>query len=253
MMPHQFKALKDLLGTELASIRGLIQEQIRAIRDTSEATNQARKEIPLKLSELHIPENERAEERTYRKRSHTVQVLLALGTWLAFIAAGIYAAIAYRQLCVSNRLLVEAQKASSATEVAMKIDERAWASVFNIQPGPKGAPIITIEFINTGKTPAKNFKIAAAGDVGKMKSSETEIPGNGVIAPSGKFSSFMHANGVFTSSTQVAIHGRVSYESVFGVPHWTTFCYYLIPKRDEVPAGFAPCKSGNEIDSNPEK
>lgn len=247
------ESVTDKIRQELSSLRLMLEEQLGRLSTANLAQVEQQDEIRVAISKSSIPDEEKEDARSYRKKNFRVQVILAIGTWGAFLAAAIYAGIAEIQLRVTDRQLIEAQKTTVATEVAMKIDERAWVSVLDIRPDSKGAPIITIEFINTGRTPAKDFRIAAAGDVGKVKYKEVEIPGSGVIAPGGKFSSILHANGALTSPTRIEIHGRVSYESVFGVGHWTTFCYYLIPRRGEVPAGFAPCESGNEIDNNPEK
>jgi hypothetical protein len=133
---------------------------------------------------------------------------------------------------------------------AYQVDERAWVSILDIEPKDQGNLVIKIVLINTGKTPARDFTVAAAGDVGRGKSSEKELLGRGIIAPGGKFSSFMQANGSLTNSTKLTIHGRVDYSSVFGGRHWTTFCYYLVHENAGTPNGFAPCESGNNTDDN---
>jgi Tfp pilus assembly protein PilE len=143
-----------------------------------------------------------------------------------------------------------AEKTLKQSIQAYQVDQRAWVSVLDIEPKNQGSFGIKIVLTNTGKTPARGFTLSAAGDVGGKRGSEQKLSGSGIIAPGGKFSSFMQANGSITNSTKLAVHGRVDYSSVFGGQHWTTFCYYLIPEKVGTPSGFAPCESGNNTDDN---
>jgi hypothetical protein len=87
------KLRKDLQKT--------LQEQTNAIRNATKATRENKQQplpVPLPvLAELQLPEAEKRERRTQYDKNHTVQVWLAVGTWLTFLAAAIYGAIAYSQ------------------------------------------------------------------------------------------------------------------------------------------------------------
>ncbi len=193
------------------------------------------------------------------------QSLLLIATASAFGAAYWYAGIAdieknvmvYQQ---TPEIIKSADAARSAAHTAQKtltqsayssqIDQRAWVSVLDISVEKPDPLSIKIVFMNTGKTPARKFVIAAGGDIGVEKGHERRLSGSGVIAPGGKYSSFVAGNSSLAQSPKLAIHGRIDYVSIFGGEHWTTFCYHLIPGNTETPNGFSPCESGNETDNN---
>ncbi len=174
-MIRQFNLLADILKTELGLIRDSIQEQIRAIRDAYEADRQTRDQIPARLSELRIPENEKRETRTYRERNFAIQVVLAIGTWGAFIAASVYAGIAAHQLKTMNNTLGEAQKQTLAAENTLGEVQKQTALLKQQLEGTEAAYIyvgiprkpdslrdllpmgLVVEFTNLGKINALNF------------------------------------------------------------------------------------------------
>jgi hypothetical protein len=117
-MIRQFNVLAEILKTELGLMRESIQEQVRAVHDTSQASNKTWEQIPTHLAELRVPEDEKTEGKTYRKKAHRQQVILTWGTWLAFIAAAVYAWIAGVQLKTFNRQLDEMRKATVASQQA---------------------------------------------------------------------------------------------------------------------------------------
>jgi hypothetical protein len=182
MLPRQVKALMEMVRTELLLIRDALREQIRAIRDTSEAANQTRKEIPQRLLELRVSADEKTEAQSYRHRAHTQQVILTWGTWLAFGAAAIYAAIAARQLRTMNRTYFEMQKQTAASQCAAKaaqqqadLARRELVGTFSAAqpaepPGPTPFPQtvellrwqgLHVHFLNAGKVPATDFSAEA--------------------------------------------------------------------------------------------
>jgi len=126
-MPDNLEQLLDDLRVLLDAIKGSLQEQIRAIRDTSETTNETWKKIPTYLSELCIPADERAKADAHRKKQHRQQIWLTWGTWLAFIAAGVYAGVATRQLRTMNKTYGEIEKQTKAAQNA------AYAACLNAQ------------------------------------------------------------------------------------------------------------------------
>ncbi len=83
-------------------LRQTLQKQTDAIGQAAKAARESKQEplpVPLPvLAELRTPEADKTENRTQYKESRRLQILLTLGTWLAFLAAAIYAGIAARQL-----------------------------------------------------------------------------------------------------------------------------------------------------------
>jgi hypothetical protein len=178
---------------------------------------------------------------------------------IVLIAVGVVAAVIYgKQLVEMSKSTALAATATKNAEDAMKLDERAWVSVFDVVPEGRGDQLkVTVVFRNTGKTPAKSFVVEASGEpVNGSHSARTKelvLPGRGVIAPGGQFHSVFDISGDIFAATKVAMHGRVAYTTVFGSPHWSTFCFYIVPKsKGSNRLGFVPCETGNEIDSNSE-
>jgi hypothetical protein len=80
------------------------------------------------------------------------------------------------------------------------------------------------------------------------KDTEKELPGRGIIAPDGIFHSDVGTGRVEQydwKDSVMLIHGKVTYDDMFGVGHWTKFCYAFIPG-----VGSTPCDTGNDIDPN---
>lgn len=252
MLTHQFKRSLETLHSQLSEICKAVEKQESAIRDASETASQQQREIPriiaaaiTQASEKDVP----AYEKSQRDKEYRQQGRLILVTFLAFLAAAVYAGIAAKQLCTMNQTLHEMQTQTANSRDVMERDQRAWVSVLDLKQ--VSDTTFSLVFVNTWKTPARDFKVSAGADVENLKGKEHELPGRGVIAPDGKFTSYLRGNGVVTIFMRLVIHGRVDYYSIFGGHHWTTFCYLLIPPKGKVPSGFISCESGNEVDSNP--
>jgi hypothetical protein len=75
--------LRESIETSSESIQksfeDFLTQQITAIRDSSERSNEALEQIRTHVAELLIPANERAEAKTYRRKAHRQQVWL---TWV---------------------------------------------------------------------------------------------------------------------------------------------------------------------------
>jgi hypothetical protein len=97
-MPRQLKVLNETLRSGLEAIQQTSRDQVNAIRDAEKAARENREEIPRAIAAVQTPEADRRDESTYRKKNYTVQVILAVGTCGAFIAAAVYAGLAYRTL-----------------------------------------------------------------------------------------------------------------------------------------------------------
>jgi hypothetical protein len=163
-------------------------------------------------------------------------VFMTLFTGGAFVAATIYACITYRM--------------QQDNALAFRIDERAWVTLFEASPfrDRENDWSIRLGVKNSGKTPAKAFKIKAAYEVPGTTATEDLLPGVGVIAPDGLFHFMLTAPG---KSAKVMIHGTLEYESVFGHKHWTKFCTNFEPTRQIESGGLYACEAGNDTDSDP--
>jgi hypothetical protein len=110
--PSQFKALFGALRDGLAFICSRLDDQNSFAQERLEESNRHRTadsaRIAEQISRLHTKDSEKRWERLWRQKAHRQQVLLTVVTFLAFLAAAIYAAIAARQLSVMDQTLQEA-------------------------------------------------------------------------------------------------------------------------------------------------
>jgi hypothetical protein len=200
---------------------------------------------------------ERARYRLEKKAygvAHYTMVFLVVYTLLTLIVAiSSVVATAY-----AKRSTDAAKEAVKLAKRNAHLEQRAWVSVSDITPSSKSITPweISIIFKNSGRTPAQNFAIKLAGEpVAKGKSpvaEEKAKPGRGIIPPDGIFHSGLKSKTVYDWNIfDLVVHGEITYDSVFGNSHWTKFCYYFVPESTKSAKGnFAPCDTGNDIDSN---
>jgi hypothetical protein len=193
-------------------------------------------------------------------RYETLQIILT-----AFIlAAAIIAACIYGcQLSEMQKSTLAATKAAKAAEDSVvfatqnaHLDQRAWMALASVSGAPNvGEPFrVTITIRNTGKTPAKKVRIVPVVDPRpdgsppdfEKKVEETAksyesgpygIVSNAVVPPSATSGSTITASkGPLTAAgletlkgqQRVFVYGKITYEDIFGVSHWVTFCNVLM-------------------------
>jgi hypothetical protein len=121
-------------------LRQTLQKHTDAINQATKAARENKQDplpTPLRvIAELKVPEADKTEHRERHNKSHTLQILLTVGTWLAFIAAAIYAGIAACQLKVMHgqlgeiiRQYPELQKSAQAARDAADVNKEALYSV----------------------------------------------------------------------------------------------------------------------------
>jgi hypothetical protein len=146
-----------------------VQEQIGSIRDQQKACSQQQKERqqqpPVIQAKLQIPEDVQREKRSSDKRHFAVQVVLAVVTFLTFLAAAIYAGINYHMLCQMKSEVIAANRSADAAKTSSEVaiaELRPWVSAEDISitsplrfESPKGG-LLTIGYVlrNTGHSPA---------------------------------------------------------------------------------------------------
>jgi hypothetical protein len=155
---------------------------------------------------------------------------------------------------------------------AAKMDQRAWLGIDVIRSDPTnpelGKPfIVTIQFKNTGKTPARKVVMRGRGEpVLKGKQPNYSYEGirtfSAYISPGAMPSTQVAPmtipgteqsiiinddliNGLRTGAFTVYVHGRIDYEDIFAVPHWFTYCASLVVPFN---SHFGSCDSHNESD-----
>jgi len=181
---------------------------------------------------------------------------IAVFTVLIAIANGFYAWFAYQQM------------------VGAHLDQRAWIGVekATLSPMPLqvGKPMrITLNFRNTGKTPALDLVGRSKIDPvtrGAMRIfSYPDTAHMGVLPPNGtNFVWYDQPMGEITrrvgfmttdlisdidlKNTVIYLHGCVMYKDAFKKPHWMTYCYLLMDSSGIVGA----CQDHNDIDKDSE-
>ena len=151
-----------------------------------------------------------------------------------------------------------------------RLDQRAWVAAEAITALPNTfvagqTAFLEILFRNTGRTPAKNVRIATIHEATRRGSPppfQYSAPSRyGLMAPNG--TAFNHIPVAFNPLTlaplplddrsiqqltsgdeTLYIHGELTYDDIFGQQHWTTYCYFL----SNLPGPVAPaaCPEHND-------
>jgi hypothetical protein len=209
-----------------------------------------------------VPENEKTEARKYRKKAHRQQVLLTWGTWLAFIAAAIYAGVAARQSRIMtdtlNQVKLQTKAAQCAVQAALKAnadagdrfrkDERPYIAeapkttqparfIPNpVHPEMGGQILWDYHFSNFGKTPAYHLheeQFIKLGDRPFVRSyGEPKHRGETILPPSGdNFITVISApmqkqeyDRLLTITGGIQIKVRFLYSDAYGINYETGIC-----------------------------
>jgi hypothetical protein len=252
------KTLVNRLLDELRSLNAAllgIQQEVRAIRDQQEAANERQQEqrqhTHILNTEPQIPEAIQRDKRASEKRHFTVQAIIAGSTFLAFVAAAVYAGINYkmlRQMRQSTKAAIEAadtaQKSLAQARDQFRQDQRPyiWATANLGSPErwePTGQLVWDLHFTNYGKSPALEIRYYDYMRIGKgaMAPSFGEpIPHKGAPLPPGKddFITVVSKPGVTADeyarllhhpdTEYVEISGRFLYTDFYGGKYETAIC-----------------------------
>jgi hypothetical protein len=183
--------------------------------------------------------------------------------------------IRQEKLADDNRASSEAEseKAIRATQDAMRLDQRAWVAAASISGVPElDKPfIIRVTAKNTGKTFAKQFKMAV---VVSRVVTPNKIPNFGaelenadhqsvsLLPPNGEYTSTNPITGdpsapfpknptqddldrMKAGGIQFFVFGRMEYSDIFHKAHWSTFCFDLTQQ-----AAWELCSEHNDADDN---
>jgi hypothetical protein len=132
-----------------------IQDEIRSIRNKQERDDEHCEPpapSPVISAELQIPERIEGAKQPKSNRDYQLQVWLTVGTWLAFIAAAIYACIAYRQKQTMDATYISI---SDQTKMIRQQLAGSMAATLTINVAPSAFGDLTIFIENTGKVAAK--------------------------------------------------------------------------------------------------
>jgi hypothetical protein len=156
----------------------------------------------------------------------------------------------------------QSKSALDTTIAASRLDQRAWMGITQVIGKPEEDKVfdVTIELKNSGKTPANNVVIynvydpVPVGD-GAHFGWETLVPNKfGTVPPNverlftihpSKFAKLTKADMDTFNTRTMWVHGRITYDDIFGRHHWLTYCTSLT-------AGWvwAFCSEHNDTDDN---
>lgn len=261
-MPPNSQRFTVLTRRLLASIAGIgqaLKEQTAAITQSIEAAKPKQKVSEEVNAEVHISSpietrktaNDARNERVYQCLTLAVSTLTLIAViiyaWLAYlqwqemIGATNAASDAVHEARISRQ---QNQQSFIATVNQFRLDQRAWV-------GTADPPIIVfqqgqllsikIPIKNTGKTPALDLTtvLATRGRLPKQIADFNDMPrptGHGILQPGGTVYLVSDAVTPLTKENFDALrfgnviewaYGRITYNDIFGCPHWTTFAQTL--------------------------
>ncbi len=160
-----------------------------------------------------------------------------------------------------------ATSAAKTAEQTMRLDQRAWIAVTAVnskQPPQINEKLLySVHFIDTGKTPATNVVIHPGDELlnkNQQPNFSAEItpvrlgilsPGsertyeNGPVPTTRTVSTMTKDDLAFLRTKTLSIHGKITYDDIFGCHHWITYCAYL---KDDW-SGYSFCPENNDTDS----
>lgn len=191
-------------------------------------------------------------------------IFLVISSFLTLGAICVQTFIYNAQLKEMEKSTNAATKAAKAAEASVEqarqslhLDQRAWVAVGTVKGIPILDQILNVEVVckNSGKTFAKKFTMHAVFDPrqkGEQPDFESETqaaiakdsPGGvALLPPNAEFILPMRiqrtGQGAQTTSDDLKniaegklimfAYGKMTYEDIFGCPHWSTFCFRLSP------------------------
>jgi hypothetical protein len=191
-------------------------------------------------------------------------VVVSFFTFCAILCAiCVQAAIYFFQLKQINKSTDAAAKAANAAEASVKQvrkaahrDQRAWVAVVDIQGIPEAGTIFSVNLVaqNSGKTFAKDVAMRAVAELITEKGGEPDFSledsaaarkdsSVSLLAPNADYLMDIELrkqtppheitqsdlDGIRRGDLTIFIHGKMTYDDIFGCTHWTTFCTRLKP------------------------
>jgi hypothetical protein len=190
-------------------------------------------------------------------------------------AVGLFVLVLYTVftgfMSCSNKKAADAAASGARTaDRTMRLDQRAWIAVTAVngtKPELNKKFTYSVHFVDTGKTPASNVVIHPGDEMlpqGKLPnfSAGTEpavrlgvlSPGsertydNGPVPPTRKIQTMTKEDLAALKAVTLSVHGKITYDDIFGRHHWITYCVYL---RDDW-SGYSFCSENNDTDADEE-
>jgi hypothetical protein len=190
-------------------------------------------------------------------------VLVAVVSFLTFCGIFVHTGIYFLQLKQMKKPTDAAIKAANAAKASVKQarktarhDKRAWVAVVDLQGIPEVGTMFSVNLVaqNSGKTFAKNLTMRAVAELISGKGNEPDFSledsaaarrdsSVSLLAPNADYVMDIELHkqtppheitqsdldGIRSGNLTIFVHGRMTYDDVFGCPHWTSFCTRLKP------------------------
>lgn len=205
-------------------------------------------------------------------------LLILVISFSMFCAICVQAGIYFLQIRQMKKSTEAAARAGNAAEAsvrqvrrAARHDERAWIAVVDVQGIPEVGTIFSVNLVaqNSGKTFAKNLTMRAVIEIAKkgkepdfsLEDSDAARKDSSVslLAPNADYVMDIELrkqtppheiaqsdlDGIRSGNLTIFVHGRITYDDIFGCGHWTSFCTRLKPDLK-----YASCGKHNDADQN---
>jgi hypothetical protein len=206
-------------------------------------------------------------------------LLILVISFLMFCAICVQAGIYFLQLTQMKKSTEAATRAANAAEASVREvrrtarhDQRAWIAVVDIQGIPEVGTMFSVNLVaqNSGKTFAKNLTMRAVIEIAKkgeepdfsLEDSAAARKDSSVslLAPNADYVMDIELrkqtppheiaqsdlDGIRSGNLTIFVHGRMTYDDIFGCAHWTSFCTRLKPDLK-----YASYGKHNDADQNP--
>jgi hypothetical protein len=250
----------------------------RSLFGPQEIENYAGQPKSAQTEQQRADEKPRGRHPLFGESKSTEKAVAEYTGWLAVFTALLVLVSAFQIgfLVSANETATKAANAArdavEATRDATRIDQRAWVSLKNVFTDPKipevGKTIrFSVEFYNSGKTPARKLignavvdPVAKGGEPNFSYTGDKQIAA-GYMAPNSMSNADLFPaisrstgkpgpltqplfDGITNGDIILYVHGRIDYEDIFGLPHWTTFCWFYLPGNGQ----FGACAAHNDSD-----
>jgi hypothetical protein len=185
---------------------------------------------------------------------------------VVFIVIGIYTFFTILMYCANKQSADAATGAANTAERTMRLDQRAWVAVTAVNSKTALAVDQTftysVHFIDTGKTPASNV-IVHPGDellekgqppnlsvdsgpvrLGILSPGSERTIDKGLVPDTRRPKTLTKEDLDVLKTKTLSVHGKITYDDIFGCHHWITYCAYL---KDDW-TGYAFCNVNNDTD-----
>jgi len=190
-----------------------------------------------------------------------VSFLLVFVSFLTFCVISVQAGIYFFQLKQMKKSTDAAIKAANAAEASVKQargaarqDQRAWVAVIDIVGIPEVGKIFAVNLTaqNSGKTFAKNLTMRAVVEVITEEGKEPDFSledsaatrkdsSVSLLAPNALYvknielrkqtppheTAQSDLDRIRSGNVRIFVHGKMTYDDVFGCAHWSSFCTRL--------------------------